>query len=47
VWVSFAVMFPSGIKSQDFVYRVFTIVNFFFFSIVAFLHLYFIKVNKF
>lgn len=35
VWVSFALMFPSGIKSQDFVYRIFTMVNFFFFSMVT------------
>ncbi len=33
--VCFLAMFPSGIKSQDIVYRTFTMVNFFFFSIVA------------
>ena len=35
VWICFLAMFPSGIKSQDIVYRTFTMVNFFFFSIVA------------
>lgn len=35
VWVCLLLMFPSGIKSPDIVYKAFTIVNFFFFSIVA------------
>ena len=34
VWVCLLVMFPAGIKSPDIVYRVFTFVNFFFFTLV-------------
>jgi uncharacterized protein with PQ loop repeat len=36
VWVCLLVMFPSGIKSPDIVYKAFTFVNFFFFSCVVF-----------
>ena len=32
VWICFALMFPSGVMSNDFVYRVFTVVNIIFFS---------------
>jgi len=41
VWICFLAMFPSGIKSQDIVYRTFTMVNFFFFSIVAICTIFF------
>ena len=34
VWACFLVMFPLGIKSPDIVYRTFTYVNFFFFTLV-------------
>ncbi|MCX5692707.1 MAG: hypothetical protein NTX47_03375 [Candidatus Omnitrophica bacterium] len=41
VWVCFLAMFPLGVKSPDIVYRTFTYVNFFFFSIVAFCTVFF------
>ncbi|MBU1913025.1 MAG: hypothetical protein KKB22_05810 [Candidatus Omnitrophica bacterium] len=34
VWVCFLAMFPTGIQSPDIVYRTFTYVNFFFFTLV-------------
>jgi len=34
VWVCLLLMFPSGLKSQDMVYKAFTFVNFFFFTLV-------------
>lgn len=34
VWVCFLLMFPTGIKSPDTVYKTFTFVNFFFFTFV-------------
>jgi len=33
-WVCFLTMFPTGIQSPDLVYRTFTYVNFFFFTLV-------------
>ena len=33
-WVCFLAMFPAGIKSPDIVYKTFTFVNFFFFTLV-------------
>jgi len=33
-WSCFLAMFPAGIQSQDIVYRTFTYVNFFFFTLV-------------
>lgn len=35
VWVSFVLMFPSGLRSQDIVWKLFNIVNLIFFSFVA------------
>lgn len=43
VWVCLLLMFPSGIISQDIVYKVFTVVNFCFFSCVAFFTVLFHK----
>lgn len=43
VWVCFVLMLPSGIKSSDIVWKVFNIVNFFFFSLVAFFSLLFYR----
>jgi len=43
VWVCFVLMLPSGIKSSDIVWKVFNIVNFFFFSLVAFFSVLFHK----
>ena len=34
VWLCFLAMFPMGIKSPDIVYRTFTYINFFFFTLV-------------
>jgi len=35
VWSCFVMMFPSGLRSEDFVWKMFNIVNLIFFSIVA------------
>jgi len=43
VWVCFLAMFPAGINSPDMVYRVFTYVNFFFFTLVMVFTLLFHK----
>jgi uncharacterized protein with PQ loop repeat len=34
VWMCFLAMFPTGVQSPDMVYRTFTYVNFFFFTLV-------------
>jgi uncharacterized protein with PQ loop repeat len=34
VWICLLAMFPAGIRSSDIVYKMFTFVNFFFFTFV-------------
>ncbi|MFA5388798.1 MAG: hypothetical protein WC312_03470 [Candidatus Omnitrophota bacterium] len=34
IWACFLAMFPTGVQSPDMVYRTFTYVNFFFFTLV-------------
>ena len=46
VWTCFLLMFPSGLKSSDVVWRTFNIMNFILFSFVTFTILYFRRYGK-
>ena len=46
VWICFVLMAPSGFTSQDKVWKVFNIVNFFLFSIVVFFVVFFRRKKK-